>query len=192
MSDKSVTVGSYNLFNFKSPGATPGIMLRYGWHNNQGDESGLSFGVTFPVSVKDTFTAFNSPGSKPPTIFNTVDYNYNQYTFFYHYNKYILETQYNDALAFYIAGSGGITVYSYGKVDQIDRNHFTSTYQYRGSGFSLMGEVAWGTHYQFYNNLRVVGETGPYLFKEKELKLRGEPNDWRMGWGLMIGLEFGF
>lgn len=193
MKDKSFTAGSYSLFHFKSPGATTGFQFKYAWLNGMEGVSGISVGLTFPKATSDTFTAFNTtPGSLPASVFSTVDYKFTQFNFQYHYNYYILETQYDDALGFYVTGSAGIILYNYGRVTQIDRNRFKSDYQYKSAGYSIMGSVAWGTHYQFGDNMRVVGETGPFLYKEKELKLRGEPNDWRMGWGLMLGVEFGF
>jgi hypothetical protein len=192
MREKSFTGASYNLLNFKTPGATTGIQGRYCWNNAQGDQSGISFGVILGKLVQDTMTAFALPGNKPPVMFDTINYKWTQYNFLYHYHRYILETQYDDALGFYISGSGGISLYSYGKVDQIDRNHFRSDYQYRTAGTSLFGQLAWGTHFQFYDNLRLMGETGPYMFREADLKLRGEPNTLRMGWNLTIGLQFGF
>ena len=193
MKGKSISAGSYSLFHFKSPGATTGFQFKYAWLNGIEGVSGLSVGFTFPKSMSDTFTAFNTtPGSLPASVFSTVDYHFSQFNFQYHYNYYILETQYDDALAFYISGSSGIILYNYGRVTQIDRNRFKSDYQYKSAGYSIMGSVSWGTHYQFGDNMRVVGETGPFLYKEKELKLRGEPIDWRMGWGLMLGIEFGF
>ncbi len=159
----------------KKMGFVPGITGRYSFTNNNGDENCFSASYFSTKKYKDqVHLKAKAAGTIPQTIDTIVSYRASFFSLMYHYHYYIQETKYDDEYGFYLAGAAGITKMLYTHVYNIEENRYSTSYTYRQSKATIGLQAAYGVHYQFANNVRVIGEGGFYYFFDSQASLHNE------------------
>jgi hypothetical protein len=193
MSDSRIVLGGSLLMNTNRLGVLPGFNLRYAWRNNNGDESALALYYFAPAQFSDTFTATAyRTGLTYPVQHVTTNYTYKHMALMYQYNYYFLETEYYDTYGFFLSGAGGIIIYKVAHEGEYDANKYATTYSYRKGSFSPIIQAQFGSHYQLGQNFRAIGELGPYLFFNPDIRNRGDGSGLRFGFNLSLGVSIGF
>ncbi|MDZ4758008.1 MAG: hypothetical protein SGJ10_07720 [Bacteroidota bacterium] len=175
----------------KKMGFVPGITARYSYTNKNEDENCFSASFFTTKKYKDpVHLQARAVGTTPQTIDTIVAYQASFFSLLYHYHYYIQETKYDDEYGFYLAGAVGITKMLYTHAYNIEENRYISSYSYRQPKATICLQAAYGVHYQFASNLRVIGEGGFYYFYDGQSSLHNEKPHY-ISLQITAGLAFG-
>lgn len=191
MSSSRLALGLDAKIFIKKIGFVPGLTARYSFTNNNGDENCFSASYFTTNKFKDNVhLQARVTGTLPAAFDTTISYNASFFSLMYHYHYYIQETKYDDDYGFYLAGAAGITKMQYTHTNNLPDSRYITPYSYRESKVTLCLQAAYGVHYQFWSNMRVIGEGGLYYFYDNQAAQLNE-NPHYISFQLMGGIVFG-